>query len=70
VKPAITSPIDYFALPVGVEIFDGEKVYLIRGVEVDKIIWRSWGTEDIKSGNLKKGEYEGAVQDVLRKLQQ
>jgi hypothetical protein len=65
---AVADPIRYFALPIGVEIFDGDQAYLIKGTRSDKVIWQPWGEDVPKSDLLPKGLYEEMIRNCLRDL--
>lgn len=64
----IESPINHFALPIGVEIFDGDKIYLLHGEKNDRLLWKKWGDEKPKSAFISKGTYTGTLVKTRKML--
>lgn len=54
-------------LPLAVEIFDGEKLFLIRGETCDRLVWQAWEGRPAEAF-LPAGEALSAVRDFLDRL--
>lgn len=54
-------------LPMAVEIFDGEKLFLIRGERQDRLVWQAWRGEPAEA-LLPAGAALAAVRDCLDRL--
>lgn len=63
----ISNPINFYSLPIGVEIFDGEKAYLIHGARDDRVVWREWG-RGVGSGLIPKNIYRDTVSQAVYAL--
>lgn len=67
-KFQVQDPYNYFSLPVGVEIFDGDRVYLLRGSNSDRVIWKKWGEKLSRSKFIPKGHFGEVIKNVVNSL--
>lgn len=68
--PVGLSAIDFFALPIGTELFDGEVAYLFKtSKSLSRLIWIDYETKDIKEISVDFDEYINSWRDTLKLLE-
>lgn len=55
----------YWGLPTGVEVFDGEAMFVIKFVDHDFVLWRAWGEREVKSARLHVDQVSMIIEKVL-----